>query len=71
LVDWAKSNRIKTNSDYFHINDTIATNTWIDSYPYAAISAFALHPFIFNLYKSSRQEYADKVSSLKRNKTTE
>ncbi|MGL1465909.1 4-alpha-glucanotransferase, partial [Vibrio parahaemolyticus] len=31
------------------INDTTATHTWKDSYPYAAISAFALHPIYINL----------------------
>ena len=24
--------------------DTINTNTWVDSYPYGAITVFALHP---------------------------
>lgn len=31
------------------INDTTATHSWTDSYPYAAISAFALHPVYLNL----------------------
>ena len=31
------------------VNDTTATHTWTDSYPYAAISAFALHPLYLNL----------------------
>lgn len=31
------------------VNDTIATKTWKDSYPYAAISVFALHPLYINL----------------------
>lgn len=31
------------------INDTTANHTWQDSYPYAAISAFALHPIYINL----------------------
>ena len=31
------------------VNDTSATKTWKDSYPYAAISAFALHPQYLNL----------------------
>ncbi|HZI30844.1 MAG TPA: 4-alpha-glucanotransferase, partial [Candidatus Binatia bacterium] len=31
------------------VNDTSATGTWKDSYPYAAISAFALHPLYLNL----------------------
>ena len=31
------------------INDTTATHTWKDSYPYAAISVFALHPLFLHL----------------------
>lgn len=31
------------------VNDTIQTNTWKDSYPYAAISSFALHPLYIRL----------------------
>lgn len=31
------------------VNDTIARHTWNDSYPYAAISVFALHPAYINV----------------------
>jgi 4-alpha-glucanotransferase len=31
------------------INDTSATGTWRDSYPYSAISVFALHPMYLNI----------------------
>lgn len=31
------------------VNDTVALHTWQDSYPYAAISVFALHPIYVNL----------------------
>jgi 4-alpha-glucanotransferase len=31
------------------VNDTVANHTWKDSYPYAAISVFALHPVYLNL----------------------
>ena len=43
LADWAK----KTNLSILQIlpiNDTTANYTWTDSYPYAAISVYALHP---------------------------
>lgn len=43
LVDWA----VKTNMQIVQVlpvNDTVATHTWKDSYPYAAISVHALHP---------------------------
>jgi len=31
------------------IFDTINTKTWVDSYPYGAITVFALHPMYLNL----------------------
>jgi 4-alpha-glucanotransferase len=42
-VDWAKQTGLKL-IQILPINDTVATHTWIDSYPYSAISVFALHP---------------------------
>lgn len=48
LVDWCKSVGIKL-VQLLPINDTTATHTNDDSYPYAAISAFALHPLYLNL----------------------
>jgi 4-alpha-glucanotransferase len=65
LVDWAQETGLKM-IQILPINDTIATNSWIDSYPYAAISAFALHPIYVNLAKVAGKKYAAKVVSLKR-----
>lgn len=48
LADWAVKTGLKL-IQILPINDTTATNTWLDSYPYAAISAFALHPVYMNL----------------------
>ena len=48
LVDWAKKVGMKL-VQILPINDTTATHTWTDSYPYAAISAFAFHPMYVNL----------------------
>jgi len=48
LADWAVKTGLKL-IQILPINDTTATNTWVDSYPYAAISAFALHPVYINL----------------------
>ncbi|MDE3254258.1 MAG: 4-alpha-glucanotransferase, partial [Bacteroidota bacterium] len=48
LADWAKKAGLKM-IQLLPINDTTATHTWVDSYPYAAISAFALHPMYLNL----------------------
>ncbi len=48
LVDWAKKVQLKL-IQILPVNDTTATHTWVDSYPYAAISAFALHPIYLNI----------------------
>jgi len=48
LTDWAAKTGLKL-IQILPINDTTATHTWTDSYPYAAISAFALHPVYINL----------------------
>jgi 4-alpha-glucanotransferase len=48
LVDWAVETGLQL-VQVLPINDTTATHTWVDSYPYAAISVFALHPQYLNL----------------------
>jgi 4-alpha-glucanotransferase len=48
FADWCKRVGLKL-IQILPINDTSATHTWLDSYPYAAISAFALHPLYLNL----------------------
>ncbi len=48
LSDWAKKTGLQL-IQILPVNDTTATGTWSDSYPYAAISAFALHPMYLNL----------------------
>lgn len=48
LADWGKAAGLKL-IQLLPVNDTSATHTWKDSYPYAAISAFALHPQYLNL----------------------
>ncbi len=69
LVDWARETDLKL-IQLLPVNDTIATNTWSDSYPYAAISAFAMHPIYINLAKVAGKKYADKISSLKKKQKT-
>lgn len=49
-IDWAKSVGLKL-IQILPINDTSATFSNRDSYPYAAISVFALHPIYLNLEK--------------------
>lgn len=48
LADWCRQVGLKL-IQILPVNDTDATHTWLDSYPYAAISAFALHPLYLNL----------------------
>jgi 4-alpha-glucanotransferase len=48
LADWCRRTGLKL-IQILPVNDTTATHTWLDSYPYAAISAFALHPIYLNL----------------------
>ncbi len=50
LIDWAKKTGLKL-IQILPVNDTIAHKDWSDSYPYSAISAFALHPIYINLDK--------------------
>ncbi len=63
LADWTSS----INMNFIQVlpvNDTIANKTWVDSYPYAAISVFALHPLYINIQniagfkkKSDKQDF--------------
>ncbi|MGI8949996.1 MAG: 4-alpha-glucanotransferase [Chitinophagaceae bacterium] len=55
LVDWAKQTGLKL-IQILPVSDTTATHTWLDSYPYAAISAFALHPMYLNVDKFVEEE---------------
>ena len=48
LADWCEAVRLKV-IQILPVNDTSATHTAADSYPYAAISAFALHPLYLKL----------------------
>ena len=48
LADWAEQINMQM-IQVLPINDTTATYTWVDSYPYAAISVFALHPMYLHI----------------------
>lgn len=50
LGDWAKQSALSM-IQILPINDTTANYTWTDSYPYAAISVYALHPQYLSLEK--------------------
>ena len=46
--DWAAQSGLKM-IQILPINDTQSSKTWTDSYPYAAISVFALHPLYLHI----------------------
>lgn len=48
MIDWAAIAGMHT-IQLLPINDTMATNTMADSYPYNALSVFALHPLYLDL----------------------
>ncbi|MEI7522704.1 MAG: 4-alpha-glucanotransferase [Mariniphaga sp.] len=50
LVDWAKLTGLKL-VQLLPLNETVATHTWIDTYPYKSISTVALHPVYLNINK--------------------
>ncbi len=63
LVDWAKQVGLKL-IQILPVNDTTATHTYTDSYPYAAISAFALHPLYLHLPAIVNKENQSLLMSL-------
>lgn len=67
LVDWAHAVGLKM-IQILPVNDTTATGTNADSYPYAAISAFALHPIYINLADVAGKKQEQLVEGLKRKK---
>ena len=65
LADWSKKTGLKL-IQILPVNDTMATQTWVDSYPYAAISAFALHPIYINLEEVAGKKQAALLKPLKK-----
>jgi len=54
LADWAHKNGFRM-IQLLPVNDTIATHTIRDSYPYASISAYALHPQYLDVNRLARE----------------
>ena len=50
FIDWARSVGMKM-VQILPVNETIATHSWLDSYPYKSISVIALHPVYLNIHK--------------------
>lgn len=71
LIRWAAKCSIKL-IQILPINDTSATQTWRDSYPYSGISVFALHPLYINCNALGsielRQKYSQKKQQLNQEK---
>ncbi len=65
LVDWAHKTGFKL-IQILPVNDTSATGTWMDSYPYGAISAFALHPLYLNLEEMAGKKHPAFFKKLKK-----
>ncbi len=65
LIDWATQAGIEL-IQLLPINDTSAQKNWRDSYPYAAISSFALHPLYINLEKVANKTGAHIIKSLRK-----
>jgi 4-alpha-glucanotransferase len=55
FADWASESGFKM-IQILPINDTCSSQTWTDSYPYAAISVFALHPLYLHIESISGWE---------------
>jgi 4-alpha-glucanotransferase len=50
FIDWAKHVGMKM-VQLLPVNETIASHSWLDSYPYKSISVVALHPIYLNIHK--------------------
>ncbi len=57
LADWAANTGMKL-IQILPVNDTTVNYTFKDSYPYSAISAFALHPIYLNVESVAGKQHA-------------
>ncbi len=69
LADWAASVGMKM-IQLLPVNDTSATGTWTDSYPYAAVSAFALHPLYLNVAQVAGKTHAALLKGFNKKQAT-
>lgn len=68
LVDWSKQIGLKL-IQLLPVNDTTVNYTWTDSYPYAPVSVFALHPVYLNLEKLAGKEHAELIKEAYKKKS--
>ncbi|MCU0388841.1 MAG: 4-alpha-glucanotransferase [Chitinophagaceae bacterium] len=57
LVDWSGQVGLKL-IQLLPVNDTTVNYSWTDSYPYAPVSVFALHPIYLNIEQLAGKEHA-------------
>ena len=68
LVDWSKQIGLKL-IQLLPVNDTTVNYSWTDSYPYAPVSVFALHPIYLNIEKLAGKEHAALIKTLYKKQT--
>ncbi len=69
FADWAKHTGLQL-LQLLPVNDSTATHSWLDSYPYAAISAFAFHPMYLHVDDLIKESGVDIGFDLEAEKTT-
>ena len=62
LVDWAVRTGLRM-IQILPVNDTVSSGTWKDSYPYSAISAFALHPMYLDVRQLAGEGLRPRLSA--------
>lgn len=68
-IDWAHQCGLQM-VQILPVNDTTANHTWVDSYPYAAISVFGLHPLYLHLDALDAPLDSNWTKKLKSQRTT-
>ncbi len=53
VINWAVKTGL-TLIQVLPVNDTVSTHSFLDSYPYKAISVFALHPLYLNIFNMGK-----------------
>ncbi|MDR3268293.1 MAG: 4-alpha-glucanotransferase [Tannerella sp.] len=69
LIDWAEQTG-QCLIQVLPMNDTTRTHTWTDSYPYSAISIYALHPVYISLADMGTLKDVGKASFFRRMQKT-
>ncbi len=69
MADWAKNAGLSM-IQVLPVNDTSSSGTWQDSYPYSAISVFALHPLYLSVDSLTSKYTAQEKAQLSKAKET-